>query len=321
MGRMSSRTIHGADHDRPPSPAPRPTGRPRRVPTRFKAVHRQRLGRPARTLLRLRASRPRSPPRAAPASPSSTRASGSSCRPGGLKVRSNDTDYPFRAHSAFAHLTGWGSDARARQRARARADRRRPRGDAVLPRARRPRLRRVLREPRDRRVLDRPAPVARAGRGRPRPRRRAASPSSTRCSTPVDADTLVVREADRDLTDRVDGRAASPPTTRGVDADDDADDELARDLQRAAPGQGRVRGRRDARSPSPRRSTGFDDVIARPARASSRTRAASAWSRASSTAAPAPTATRSATTRSPQPGRTPASCTGPATTARSCPAT
>ncbi|MGO1770859.1 MAG: aminopeptidase P N-terminal domain-containing protein, partial [Microbacterium sp.] len=30
---------------------------------------------------------------------------------GSLRQRSNDTDYPFRAHSAFAHLTGWGSDA------------------------------------------------------------------------------------------------------------------------------------------------------------------------------------------------------------------
>ncbi|MFJ2550513.1 aminopeptidase P family protein [Microbacterium sp. NPDC087591] len=30
---------------------------------------------------------------------------------GALKQRSNDTDYVFRAHSAFAHLTGWGSDA------------------------------------------------------------------------------------------------------------------------------------------------------------------------------------------------------------------
>ncbi|UCR89060.1 aminopeptidase P family protein [Mycetocola spongiae] len=30
---------------------------------------------------------------------------------GSPKQRSNDTDYPFRAHSAFAHLTGWGSDA------------------------------------------------------------------------------------------------------------------------------------------------------------------------------------------------------------------
>lgn len=27
------------------------------------------------------------------------------------KQRSNDTDYPFRAHSAFSHLTGWGCDA------------------------------------------------------------------------------------------------------------------------------------------------------------------------------------------------------------------
>ncbi|WP_309067053.1 aminopeptidase P family protein [Microbacterium sp.] len=30
---------------------------------------------------------------------------------GSLKQRSNDTDYPFRAHSAFAHLTGWATDA------------------------------------------------------------------------------------------------------------------------------------------------------------------------------------------------------------------
>lgn len=29
---------------------------------------------------------------------------------GTLKVRSNDTDYPFRPHSAFAHLTGLGAD-------------------------------------------------------------------------------------------------------------------------------------------------------------------------------------------------------------------
>ncbi|MEJ1155823.1 aminopeptidase P family protein [Microbacterium marmarense] len=30
---------------------------------------------------------------------------------GELKQRSNDTDYPFRAHSAFSHLTGWARDA------------------------------------------------------------------------------------------------------------------------------------------------------------------------------------------------------------------
>lgn len=30
---------------------------------------------------------------------------------GSYKQRSNDTDYPFRAHSAFSHLSGWASDA------------------------------------------------------------------------------------------------------------------------------------------------------------------------------------------------------------------
>ncbi|GAA1502727.1 Xaa-Pro aminopeptidase [Agromyces terreus] len=30
---------------------------------------------------------------------------------GDMKQRANDTDYPFRAHTAFAHLTGWGSDS------------------------------------------------------------------------------------------------------------------------------------------------------------------------------------------------------------------
>ncbi len=29
---------------------------------------------------------------------------------GDLATRSNDTEYPYRAHSAFAHLTGWGAD-------------------------------------------------------------------------------------------------------------------------------------------------------------------------------------------------------------------
>ncbi|GGF26769.1 aminopeptidase P family protein [Subtercola lobariae] len=30
---------------------------------------------------------------------------------GRLKQRSNDTDFPFRAHTAFSYLTGWGSDS------------------------------------------------------------------------------------------------------------------------------------------------------------------------------------------------------------------
>jgi Xaa-Pro aminopeptidase len=58
-------------------------------------------------------------PRAAVASAAAHRAAISARHPGQrlivpagrLKQRSNDTDYPFRAHSAFTQLTGWGSDA------------------------------------------------------------------------------------------------------------------------------------------------------------------------------------------------------------------
>ena len=58
-------------------------------------------------------------PRAAAAHAAARRARISALHPGvrlvipagGLKVRSNDTDYPFRAHPDFTYLTGWGSDA------------------------------------------------------------------------------------------------------------------------------------------------------------------------------------------------------------------
>ena len=58
---------------------------------------------------------------------------------GPYQVRSNDTDYPFRAHSAFSHLTGWASDSVPDSVLvfEPNADVR-PRRDAVLPRARRP---------------------------------------------------------------------------------------------------------------------------------------------------------------------------------------
>ncbi len=58
-------------------------------------------------------------PRAAAAPAAERRARLSAMHPGvrlvvpagSLKVRSNDTDYPFRAHADFTYLTGWGSDA------------------------------------------------------------------------------------------------------------------------------------------------------------------------------------------------------------------
>ncbi|ERG64634.1 hypothetical protein L332_09260 [Agrococcus pavilionensis RW1] len=67
------------------------------------------------------AERPESPPepREAAAFAAERRARISAMHPGvrlvvpagSLKVRSNDTDYPFRPHPDFTYLTGWGSDA------------------------------------------------------------------------------------------------------------------------------------------------------------------------------------------------------------------
>jgi Xaa-Pro aminopeptidase len=62
---------------------------------------------------------PKPEPRASAAPAAERRARISALHPGvrlvvpagGLKVRSNDTDYPFRAHPDFSYLTGWGSDA------------------------------------------------------------------------------------------------------------------------------------------------------------------------------------------------------------------
>ncbi|HEU4849421.1 MAG TPA: aminopeptidase P family protein [Terrimesophilobacter sp.] len=146
---------------------------------------------------------------------------------GAAKVRSNDTDYPYRAHSAFAHLTGWGSDSEP---------------DAVL-------------------VME---PVAAGHEATLYFRERAgrdsdefyanpqigefwigARPSLTQVADDlglatkdiadfdavldsVDANTLVVRDADRDVTDQVDGRRLLRAEADSVDEDPDA--ALARDL-------------------------------------------------------------------------------------------
>ncbi len=177
---------------------------------------------------------------------------------GGAKVRSNDTDYPYRAHSAFAHLTGWGADAVA---------------GAVL----------VL-EPtgngHDAKVY------FREGAGRdtdefyanpeigefwtgPRPSlahvaadlglATAGIAAFADVLDAVDADTLVVRDADRDITDQVDGRRLLAADTESLGTDGDAD--LARDL-------GELRLVKDAFEIAEMRAAvdatkqGFDDVIA-----------------------------------------------------------
>jgi Xaa-Pro aminopeptidase len=150
---------------------------------------------------------------------------------GPAKQRSNDTDYPYRAHSAFAHLTGWGADTV-------------PGSVLVL-------------EPAD------DAHVAtlyfREGAGRdsdefyanpeigefwtgPRPSLGSVAADLGLATAGLDAvdavfaaleadgtvETLIVREADRALTDRLDGiRLLAGPND---DVDPARDEQLARDL-------------------------------------------------------------------------------------------
>ena len=93
---------------------------------------------------------------------------------GAFKVRSNDTDYRFRAETAHTYLCGnQTSDARARGRGRRRGP--------LRPSAQLPRHRRVLPRPAVRRAVGRPAPLAagdlRLARGADPPHRRAPCPA------------------------------------------------------------------------------------------------------------------------------------------------
>jgi Xaa-Pro aminopeptidase len=146
---------------------------------------------------------------------------------GAAKVRSNDTDYAYRAHSAFAHLTGWGSEAVA--------------GSVLVlePTANGHEAILYFRAP--------------AGRGTdefyanpeigefwigPRPSIAHVAAElglNTRdlgefadVIDSVDADTLIVRDGDRDVTDSVDGRRLLAADTESLETDGDAD--LAREL-------------------------------------------------------------------------------------------
>ncbi|PWB97168.1 Xaa-Pro aminopeptidase [Salinibacterium hongtaonis] len=180
---------------------------------------------------------------------------------GSSKVRSNDTDYPFRAHSAFAHLTGWGSSSEP---------------GAVL----------VL-EPTDDGHTATLFFRERAGRdsdefyanpeigefwigARPSLVQVAGDLGlATKCIAELDAvldavdvDTLIVRDADRELTDQVDGRRLLavdlPPE---ADEDRSGDDALAQDLSeiRLVKDAYEIEQMRLAVNATRR---GFDDVIA-----------------------------------------------------------
>jgi Xaa-Pro aminopeptidase len=180
---------------------------------------------------------------------------------GAAKTRSNDTDYAYRAHSAFAHLTGWGSDSE-------------PGSVLVLePAANGHEATLYFRE---RAGRDSDEFYANPGIGEfwigPRPSlaqvaadlgiATAGIADFARVLDAVDADTLLVRDADRDITDQVDGRRLLAANLEGSDLEaNDGDAELARDLSelRLVKDAYEIEQMRLAVAATKR---GFDDVIA-----------------------------------------------------------
>ncbi len=177
---------------------------------------------------------------------------------GAAKVRSNDTDYAYRAHSAFAHLTGWGSDSVP---------------DSVLvlePSLEGHTATLYFRGPAGRGsdefyanpeigefwIGPRPS-LAHVARDLGLETAELADLDAVLDAT--DADTVIVREADRELTDRVDGRRLLAADSLSLEHDHDH--ELARDLSE-------LRLVKDAHEIEQLRRAvaatklGFDDVIA-----------------------------------------------------------
>ncbi|CAN5273525.1 aminopeptidase P family protein [soil metagenome] len=151
---------------------------------------------------------------------------------GAAKVRSNDTDYAYRAHSAFSHLTGWGSDSV-------------PGSVLVLePTADGHEATLYFREPagRDSDEFYANPEIGEFWIGaRPSLAHVAADLGLATAGLAdfaavldaVDASTLLVRDADRDITDQVDGRrllTVDSESLDRIDIDNDGDTELARDL-------------------------------------------------------------------------------------------
>ena len=216
---------------------------------------------------------------------------------GGFKVRSNDTDYRFRADTAHVHLTGNQTsdavlvveDGESVLYARPRSSRRRPTSSSAT------------------------AATASCG-----------PVAGRRCRRSSDSLGLECRHLD-DLADAA-GRARPRPgccaastrtSTAAVAADAARDDELRPGALRAAPGQGRLGARRAARGlrhHHPR-------LRGRRPRVGRGPRARRALDRGH-LLPPRPRrwATTSATTRSSPAARTPPRCTGPRTPARSPPA-
>lgn len=157
---------------------------------------------------------------------------------GDLKTRSNDTEYPYRAHSAFAHLTGWGSDTVAGS-VLVLEPRLEQRGVSLEPTAAGHDAVLYFREtaPRGTSEFYANPTIGEFWQGRrPSLEHVAAELGITTRSLAelpdlidsVDADTLLVRDADGDITDQIDGRRLLAADSESLESD--ADDALARDL-------------------------------------------------------------------------------------------
>ncbi|MGV8876509.1 MAG: aminopeptidase P family protein [Rhodoglobus sp.] len=177
---------------------------------------------------------------------------------GSAKTRSNDTDYPFRAHSTFAHLTGWGSDSVS--------------GSVLVmePTATGHTATLYFRPAAGRETSEFYAnpDVGEFWTG-PRPSLSAVAidlgletlslSAFEAVLDLVDATTAIVRDGDRELTDQVDGRRLL--ISEGVELDHTADEILSRDLSE-------LRLVKDAFEIAEMRAAvnatqqGFDDVIA-----------------------------------------------------------
>jgi len=177
---------------------------------------------------------------------------------GAAKVRSNDTDYTYRAHSAFAWLTGWGSDSVA---------------GAVLvlePTADGHTSTLYFREAagRDTDEFYANPEIGEFWTGRRPSLSHVAADLGLATARieefsavidAVDAATLIVRDADRETTDQVDGRRLLSADSESLE--NDGDSELSRDLSE-------LRLVKDAFEIAEMRKAvdatklGFDDVIA-----------------------------------------------------------
>lgn len=146
---------------------------------------------------------------------------------GDLVTRANDTEYPYRAHSAFAHLTGWGADAVA---------------GAVLvlePTAKGHDATVYFRESARHGSTEFYANpmIGEFWQGRRPSLEHVAADLGLatanifefeRVIDSIDSNTIIVREADRDLTDQVDGRRLIAADSESLE--NDGDTELLRDL-------------------------------------------------------------------------------------------